>query len=169
LAVAAGCVSSLRGQRFETQQAERRRVEELLGNSYSGANLAAAGLPVPADGVSRTLAEWLRFPFMDVSALCAVEPLFNSVSRGTLDTAIQDHRYAPYLARQAAEIARLHRDEAVSLPVDLEFERIAGLSNEMVEKLKASRPSTLGAASRIRGITPAALAAILVHARRKAA
>jgi tRNA uridine 5-carboxymethylaminomethyl modification enzyme len=71
--------------------------------------------------------------------------------------------------RQQSEVERLRADEAVRLPPDLDYGHVAGLSNEMVERLSASRPSTLGAASRVRGITPAALAAILVHARRRAA
>jgi tRNA uridine 5-carboxymethylaminomethyl modification enzyme len=86
-----------------------------------------------------------------------------------VEEAVQDHRYAPYIARQQSEVARLKADEAVLLPADLDYSQIAGLSNEMVERLSLARPSSLGAASRIRGITPAALAAILVHARRKAA
>ena len=86
-----------------------------------------------------------------------------------LEEAIQDHLYAPYVARQQAEIERLRADEAVRLPADLDYAALPGLSNEMVERLSAARPATLGAAARIRGVTPAALAAILVHARRKAA
>ena len=77
--------------------------------------------------------------------------------------------YAPYVARQQAEIDRLRSDEAVRIPAGLDYAALSGLSNEMVERLSAARPSTLGAAARLRGITPAALAAILVHARRKAA
>jgi tRNA uridine 5-carboxymethylaminomethyl modification enzyme len=86
-----------------------------------------------------------------------------------LDEAIEDHRYAPYVQRQEAEVARLRGDEAVRLPRNLDFAAVPGLSNEMVERLSQARPSTLGAASRVRGVTPAALAAILVHARRRAA
>ncbi len=75
----------------------------------------------------------------------------------------------PYLERQEAEVAQLRANDAVKLPLDLDFAAIAGLSNEMVEKLAASRPPTIGAAARIRGITPAALSAILLHAKRRAA
>jgi tRNA uridine 5-carboxymethylaminomethyl modification enzyme len=86
-----------------------------------------------------------------------------------LEEAVQDHRYAPYVARQEAEVARLRADEAVLLPRDLDFADVPGLSKEMVERLSAARPTTLGTASRVRGITPAAVAAILVRARRRAA
>jgi len=66
-------------------------------------------------------------------------------------------------------VAQLRANDAVKLPSTLDFTAIAGLSNEMVEKLSASRPETIGAAARIRGITPAALSAILLHAKRRAA
>ncbi|MGK6322769.1 tRNA uridine-5-carboxymethylaminomethyl(34) synthesis enzyme MnmG [Sphingomonas sp. DT-51] len=80
----------------------------------------------------------------------------------------EDHRYAPYLKRQANEIERMRADAEVALPSVGEIRAIAGLSNEMVERLTAARPSTLGEASRIRGVTPAALAALWLHARKSA-
>jgi tRNA uridine 5-carboxymethylaminomethyl modification enzyme len=89
--------------------------------------------------------------------------------RARVEEAVQDHRYAPYVERQRSEIARMRADDAVRIPSELDYARVAGLSNEMVERLGRARPATLGAASRIRGITPAALSLILVHARRKAA
>ena len=82
---------------------------------------------------------------------------------------LEDAHYAPYLERQDAEIADMRRNERVMLPADFDFARIGGLSTEMIERLDAARPDTLAAAGRIRGITPAALAAILVHVRRVAA
>lgn len=78
-------------------------------------------------------------------------------------------RYAPYVARQAAEVKRLRLDDGVALPSELCFAAVPGLSAEMIERLEASRPATLGEAGRIRGITPAALSAVLLHARRHAA
>ncbi|WP_116091009.1 tRNA uridine-5-carboxymethylaminomethyl(34) synthesis enzyme MnmG [Sphingomonas crusticola] len=83
--------------------------------------------------------------------------------------AIDDARYAPYLARQHAEVQRLRADANTSLAHIASYRAIGGLSNEMVERLEAARPSDLAAATRIRGITPAALAAILVAAQRRAA
>ncbi len=77
--------------------------------------------------------------------------------------------YAPYVARQANEVARLRLDDAIVLASDIEYRHIAGLSDEMIERLETARPETLGAAARIGGITPAALSAILLHARRRAA
>jgi tRNA uridine 5-carboxymethylaminomethyl modification enzyme len=169
LAIRAGCVSEARRRHVEASRRERAKVEELLSHGFSGSTLSEAGVDVRDDGVRRSLAEWLRFPELGRDGLMRLVPELRGAGSAELDEAIQDHRYAPYIARQQAEIARLRSDQAVRIPMDLDYGGIAGLSNEMVERLSAARPATLGAASRIRGITPAALAAILVHARRKAA
>lgn len=75
-----------------------------------------------------------------------------------------DHHYAPYVRRQMAEVARL-KDNATMLSADFDYRRVAGLSTEMVERLSLSRPDSVEQASRIQGITPAALTALLVAAR----
>ena len=81
----------------------------------------------------------------------------------------EDARYAPYVERQAREVERLRQDEAVVLPPTLRFMDVPGLSTEMIDRLVAARPPSLGAAARIRGVTPAALSALLLHVRRRAA
>ena len=83
-----------------------------------------------------------------------------------IEEVFEDLRYAPYLARQAAEIAVLSREEDLPLAKSFDFRAVAGLSNEMVERLEAARPETLGGVRRVRGVTPAALSAILLHSRR---
>jgi tRNA uridine 5-carboxymethylaminomethyl modification enzyme len=155
VAIAAGCVSQARRRHFESGRKERASIEDILTAG------AAKG--------SLSLAERLRFPETNGAALIALAPELARFAPSILEEAIQDHRYAPYVARQQAEIDRLRSDEKVRIPASLDYAALPGLSNEMVERLSAARPSTLGAAARIRGITPAALAAILVHARRKAA
>ncbi len=77
-----------------------------------------------------------------------------------------DAHYAPYLARQAAEQHDLSTSDNVALPDRVDWTRIAGLSNEMVERLTRASPRTMGEARRVRGVTPAALAAVLMTARR---
>jgi tRNA uridine 5-carboxymethylaminomethyl modification enzyme len=169
MAIAAGCVSAARRARFEVSREERQRVDRILCIGFSGAELNAVGMAVRDDGAKRSLAGWLRFPEVSADGLLRLAPELRACGAAELEEAIEDHRYAPYIARQQSEIARLKADEAVLLPGDLDYSAIAGLSNEMVERLSLTRPNTLGGASRIRGITPAALAAILVHARRRAA
>lgn len=169
MAIAAGCVSADRQAHFSAGLEARASIEALLAQPAPASILIEKGVGVRDDGVSRSLSDWLRFPELDANALLRLEPRLGGWNPRALDKAVEDHRYAPYVARQRAEILRLKADEAVRIPLDLDYSTISGLSNEMVERLCLARPSTLGAAGRIRGITPAALAAILVHARRKAA
>ena len=152
-AISSGCVSARRKAHFEAARRERAAIEAILARPLG----------------KLSLADRLRFPETDAAALMELAPELGEFSRGALEEAVQDHRYAPYLARQQAEVERLRSDEGVPIPRDIDYAVLPGLSAEMVERLSTARPSTLGAASRLRGITPAALAAILVHARRKAA
>ena len=80
-----------------------------------------------------------------------------------------DALYAPYVARQQREWEVVQRDSRVWIPGDLDYSSVPGLSNEMVERLEGARPETLDQASRISGVTPAALAALYVAASRRAA
>jgi tRNA uridine 5-carboxymethylaminomethyl modification enzyme len=169
IAIEIGCVSSVRQERFAASREERARIELLLSQAFSASGLRGAGMHVRDDGIRRSGAEWLRFPEVDAPGLKLLIPELAARSESALEEAVQDHRYAPYVARQEGEVARVRADEAVVLPPNIVFSQIPGLSNEMVERLAAARPATLGAASRVRGISPAALAAILVHARRRAA
>jgi len=75
--------------------------------------------------------------------------------------------YAGYLHRQEADIAAIKREERLSLPAEIDYAGIAGLSAELKQKLGVVRPATLGQAARIDGMTPAALAIILGHIRRR--
>lgn len=77
-----------------------------------------------------------------------------------------DIRYAPYLERQEAEVMLLQRDEALTISEEFDFRSVPGLSNEMIERLERARPHSIGAASRVQGVTPAALSAILLQTRR---
>ena len=81
----------------------------------------------------------------------------------------EDAAYAPYLKRQEAELRDLRASESLRIPQDFSFAKVPGLSNEMIERLSSARPASLAMAGRIAGITPAALAVLLVHVRRAAA
>jgi tRNA uridine 5-carboxymethylaminomethyl modification enzyme len=169
LAIAAGCVSDERRSAFEARSVQRLKVEMLLSGRCTASRLREAGIVVRDDGGERSLASWLRFPELDTAGLLRLVPTLRGHSGEVIEEAVQDHRYAPYVERQQNEVTRMVAEEAVRIPSLLCYEDIPGLSLEMIERLSLARPSTLGAASRVRGITPAALAAILVHSRRKAA
>jgi tRNA uridine 5-carboxymethylaminomethyl modification enzyme len=140
-----------------------------LGAQATASELKRQGIDIRQDGSRRSLFEWARFPEVGEDALLNLAPELAEVDPGLRAEIWEDAHYAPYLERQASELAELRRNEAIRVPADLDYGSIGGLSNEMQEKLNAARPETLAAASRVAGITPAALAAILVHLRRKAA
>lgn len=168
-AIGVGCVSDERTSQFARSRVERAQVEDELRAVVSGTLLQAHQISIRDEGGWRSLAEWLRFPEVDADALVRLIPELAAYDLERLEEAVQDHRYAPYVLRQQAEIERLKRDEGVLIPEHLDYRTISGLSNEMVERLSVARPATLGAAGRVRGITPAALSAILVASQRKAA
>ncbi len=169
LALAAGCVGEQRQAWFAARMAERERLESDLERTATSAELAAAGLPVRADVGRRPVRAWLRFGGVGLEDLIPWlgEPLPEDAELCT--EVAEDAAYAPYLARQESELRDLRAGEGLQLGDDFPYAAIPGLSREMVERLSKARPATLAAAGRVPGITPAALAALLVHARRRAA
>jgi tRNA uridine 5-carboxymethylaminomethyl modification enzyme len=118
------------------------------------------------DGIRRNAFQLLSYPDIGWDRLVAVWPELGSVSPRIAERLCTDATYAVYLDRQRADIAAFRRDEAVALPIRLDYAAIPGLSNEMRGKLETVRPGTLGQAARIEGVTPAALTLLAAHARR---
>ena len=102
----------------------------------------------------------------DAGAAAAEAATLDGVARVLL---AEDAAYAPYLLRQESELRDLRAADHLSLGDGFPYADIPGLSREMVERLTRARPETLAAAGRIAGITPAALTALLMHIRRRAA
>lgn len=169
LALAAGCVGRQRQDWFARREEARQRLDAALDGLASGAELAAAGLAVRTDAGRMTLREWLRFDAVELSALTQWIGSAMPDDAELAGEMAEDAAYAPYLARQEAELRDLRASEALPLGDHFPYGDIPGLSREMVERLSRARPATLAAAGRVAGITPAALAALLVHARRIAA
>ena len=135
-----------------------------------GTGLAAAvGLALPGDGIARKRIDLLRYPDMTTSRLALLAPDLKMTDPAILAEVVEDAHYAPYIARQDAELRALVANEAIALDPALNYGAIGGLSREMVERLTKAQPETLGQAARIDGVTPAALTAIMVHSRRRAA
>ena len=164
-----GCIGAERAEWFTRRAEAKAEYARGLEAEVSGHALVAAGLPVRAEAGKLALREWLRFGGIGLDELA---PWLQSDLRSDPDLAeelAEDAAYAPYLARQDSELRDLRAGEGLMLGDDFPYAGIPGLSNEMVERLSAVQPSTLAAAGRVPGITPAALAALLVHARRRAA
>jgi tRNA uridine 5-carboxymethylaminomethyl modification enzyme len=167
MAIEIGAAGPLRRTMFDARQSEKIALEGELNHPTSADRLIKNGLDVKRDAGKMPLYAWLRFPAVDIRQLLAVsrETGIDAIPHSALISEIeQDGRYAPYLGRQEAEI----RDLAANEPETINYRSVAGLSNEMVERLDAARPENLAAAARVRGVTPAALAAILVYAKRAA-
>ncbi|MDI1297431.1 MAG: tRNA uridine-5-carboxymethylaminomethyl(34) synthesis enzyme MnmG [bacterium] len=162
-------IGAARRTRMAARAEQRKHIDAELMREMTATEMARHGAAVRQDGARRTLFEWARFPEVDRDLLCRLAPTLASAPDDLRAEILEDAHYAPYLDRQDAEVAELRRNERVFIPGDFAFASIGGLSTEMIERLNMARPDTLAAAGRIRGITPAALAAILAHVRRRAA
>lgn len=164
----AGIVGTARWQSFSKWRAE---FDSVVAHAKSvevlPTALAAEGIKVNQDGRRRDLFGLLSYPSVSLDALL---PFWSQISefsprlRQQLETEAQ---YAVYLDRQRADIRAFKRDEQVALPLDLDFSKLPGISNEVCQKLMAVKPATLGQASRIEGVTPAALTLLLAHVKRR--
>ncbi len=160
-------VSAARRHRYQARARGRDDLQALLSERLTADDVIGRGVRVARDGSRRSVADWLAV--VGDSWRMVVPDAAMIADADLLEEVVEDARYAPYLARQQAEQARLARDRGVMLPTDLDYRAIAGLSTEMIERLEAVRPETLDMASRIRGITPAAMTAILLGTAKKAA
>ncbi len=167
IALAAGCLGDERRAHQHRLAEQRSAFRSALNCERTATYVADQGVAIGRDGARRTAFDWLRF---DGVMLSHVAPdAADGMPRAVIDEVLEDARYAPYIERQAQEVARLRADEAIRLPEDLAYDRIPGLSNEMIDRLSVARPTSLAAAARVRGITPAALSAVLLHTKRVAA
>jgi tRNA uridine 5-carboxymethylaminomethyl modification enzyme len=164
LAISVGAVGDERARHFQDRLMQQSELQHRLQKAVSADVLIKQGISVKQDAGKMSLFDWLRFPQVSITQLMELDDV--AWPRDLIMELEQDGRYAPYLARQEAEINDMAANEQIQLSALMDYRAISGLSHEMVERLEASRPENLAAASRIRGITPAALAAILVHAKR---
>ncbi|MEH3159863.1 MAG: tRNA uridine-5-carboxymethylaminomethyl(34) synthesis enzyme MnmG [Sphingomonas taxi] len=167
VAAALGCLSEERRVHQTQREEQRAAVRTALQVQVTASQLASLGAQVAQDGSRRTAFEWLRMPNVMVDMVAP--GISNDADGMIVAEIIEDARYAPYLERQAEEVERMRREESALLPEALDYAAVPGLSNEMIDRLRAARPASLGAAARVRGVTPAALSAIYLYAQRLAA
>ena len=149
----------------------KMRVQDLALNrlkslTSSPNKLSQYGIKVKHDGVIRNALELLAFPEVDQVQLEKIWPELSAVDCKIISQIKIESGYSRYLERQSADIDAFKRDEALLLPSGLDYGRIGGLSTEARNKLQTNLPPTLGAASRIAGVTPAAITALLRHVKR---
>ena len=164
--IAWGCVGQQRAAAHRAfsaavADAEARARQDLASPSA----FAAAGAPVNQDGRRRSAFEALGLPGPPEAGIVSLFPWLGAVPPRVLAELRARALYAPYIERQTAELRILEREELLSIPDDIDFAAISGLSLEMRQRLERARPATLGGAGRLAGVTPAAIAALAVHLR----
>jgi tRNA uridine 5-carboxymethylaminomethyl modification enzyme len=169
-----GLVDEARWQRFnEKQEAVEQEKQRLASNWVHPNHEAVESLnPVLKNPITRehSLEELIRRPEMTYEKLMSIDSLDSGLIASDEQAAEQVEiqiKYAGYIARQQDEIERTKRNENTVIPMDMDFSVISGLSNEVVAKLVDARPETIGKASRISGITPAAISLLLVYMKKQ--
>jgi tRNA uridine 5-carboxymethylaminomethyl modification enzyme len=167
---ALSCVGPLRARAFAAKSdaltVARAEAERL---TLTPAEAARAGFRVTADGQRRNVVQLLSHKDIGFEALTRVWPQLAAWTPAAREQIEIEAAYLGHLERQEADVALFRRDEDLELPADLNYAALGGLSSEAREKLSAVRPATLGQASRIEGVTPGALTALLAHVRRRQA
>jgi len=164
---ASGCVGAVRAGVFAQRRAalqEGRARLELL--SLTPREAASCGLNLNQDGRRRTAFELLAYPDLTWEQLAAIWPELGDMPDPIARRLQIDARYSVYVQRQDADIAAFRKDEQIAIPRGFDYESIAGLSNEVRQKLQRHRPATLAQAARIESVTPAALMLLLAHLRK---
>lgn len=165
-----GCVQAARRAAFDAKMEKLGQAKALFSDlSMTPTEAAKSGIKVNQDGVRRSATEFLGFPDVDAAKLGQVWPELGVLDADIVRQVERDAIYAGFIERQSADVAAMRRDEGLTIPETLDYRGIAGLSNELQQKLSKVRPATLGQAGRIDGMTPAGLALILAKIRQSSA
>jgi tRNA uridine 5-carboxymethylaminomethyl modification enzyme len=163
-----GCVGTKRRDTFNAKDDALKAATELLTSlSATPTSLKKYGIKVNQDGSWRTALDLLAYSEITVLRLLGIWPELKNLRADIVEQMEIGARYAGYLERQDLDVRAFRRDEALEIPADLDFDLVGGLSTEVRVKLFKARPATLGAASRVSGVTPAALVALLGHVRKR--
>jgi tRNA uridine 5-carboxymethylaminomethyl modification enzyme len=162
-----GCVSSERAEKFEAYRAQREALYEQLGSLTASPNeMALAGVAINQDGRRRTAREILSYPDIGWDQVAQVWPELKPVDAKIASAVEIDCLYHVYLERQLADIEGLRAEEERVIPDDFDYSALSGLSNELKIKLVANKPRNIAQASRLEGMTPAAVALLVAHLRK---
>ncbi|MBW7909713.1 MAG: tRNA uridine-5-carboxymethylaminomethyl(34) synthesis enzyme MnmG [Alphaproteobacteria bacterium] len=168
LGLSIGCIGADRAAAFAEKQQKLEAARALVHSLQAlPIELERRGFKVNQDGIKRSAHDLMRYPDISFESLAEIWPELANIERDIAEQVEIDARYAGYIQRQEADIQAFRRDENLTLPKDLDYSRVGSLSNEMQLKLRQHAPDTLGAASRIPGVTPAALVALLRHVKRR--
>ncbi|AML50870.1 tRNA uridine-5-carboxymethylaminomethyl(34) synthesis enzyme MnmG [Falsihalocynthiibacter arcticus] len=161
-----GCVGNARRSVFEGKierlKAATIRLEKM---SVTSRAIAELGVNINKDGVRRSGSEMLSIAGVNFEHLVSLQPDLIDIDDEIQIQVARDALYSVYISRQQKDVEAVKRDENLRIPENIDFASLAGLSNEIRAKLIEIRPQSIGHASRIRGMTPAALTLVLARAR----
>jgi tRNA uridine 5-carboxymethylaminomethyl modification enzyme len=169
LGIGIGCVGPARAAAFA---AKSKRLADgaalLLALALTPDEGAKFGLTINRDGRKRSAFELLSYPGVEAAQLAAIWPRIGELDPAIAEQLAVDARYAVYVKRQELDIATFRKDESIAIPDGFAYAALPGLSAELRQKLDRHRPSNLGQAARLDGMTPAALMLLLAHLKKGA-
>ena len=165
-----GLVEAGRYEKYSAKKIELEKVNKIVKNQYVTPNaLSKIGVQINQDGKKRSAFDLLAYPNIDIDKIDEIFDLnLKQYSNEILDQITTEAHYKGYLKKQESEIISLTKEEKVEIPTNLNYKLIPSLSTEIVEKLTKIKPKNLSQASRIDGVTPAALSVILSYIKTKA-
>ena len=163
-----GTISSLRKKLFQNKMQDIKEAMILFKSLKITPNQAdRIGLKVKKDGKKRTAFDLLGQSPENIEKMKLIWPDVVNVDFRVINQLSNIAKYEVYIDRQKAEVEAIKKYESIKIPIDLEYKKIKGLSNEILTKLELIRPTNLLQASRIEGVTPAAMTLLNLHIKRK--
>jgi tRNA uridine 5-carboxymethylaminomethyl modification enzyme len=165
--IAIGCIGAERTRAYDEKSSALKAARAFADSvSLTPQEAERHGVILNKDGQRRTAFEMLSHPNIAIADLKNIWPQFSKLAPKIAEQIEIDAKYAVYLSRQASDIESYRRDESFVLPDEFDYDRVPGLSNEAKQKLLTQKPRTIGHASKIEGMTPAALTLLVAHVKR---
>lgn len=169
MGIEVGVIGEERKEKFQQKKQEISQAIEVLRTlKISPKKFADHGFAIKQDGVVRNAMELLALPKINLNDLRKIWP------EEILQIPLRHHKqieieagYEPYLKRQQQDLELLQKEENIKIPLDIDYDAIKSLSLEVCEKLKKFRPATISAASKIQGVTPASIMAVIMHLKKQ--
>ncbi len=168
LGIKVGCVSKERAKKFRAKKRALEKARAFVQTLHkTPKQLKNMGLQVNVDGHNRKPLDLLAYPNVKWADVVRVFPELSNIKPEVAEQLEIEGIYQGYLARQSLDILAFKKEEALLIPEDFDYRKVGGLSNEIVERLEQTRPATIGAMSRMRGITPASVTAVIGYLKGK--
>lgn len=163
-----GCVGATRRERFARYSGALEHGRSLLKQiAITPSEAVKVGLRINQDGLRRTAYDLLAYPEQSIRSLAQIWPAVQILDVRVSQALEIEAAYAVYMERQAGDIADIRKEEGKRIPADFDFDCLSGLSNELKQKLKMARPFNIAQATRIDGMTPAAILLLLSQLRKE--